>query len=264
MLKAVIVVFVEKKKKGSKSGAAKAVVASPVQQTVQPPKSADPAAPQIMCGPTEELSAICRVLSDDSNPKLVKVQIALQNRRTTPWAQAVFDFKPNPSVSLVSRSLSNPFAVAANGVAPLLCVFEVKVVSGPILIEGNFCVAPGAPSVAAALRIDSSLLVVPKRIALDELGKKIAKSAALLKSAQATISCKDQKTGLKQISERINVKKVRIDNGAALFYGQTVLEGDVFVHVKRASETSMIVEVKTLDQALSKALVDQAVASVTN
>jgi hypothetical protein len=216
-----------------------------------------------MCGPTEELSAICRVLPDEANPKLVKVQIAIQNRKATPWTQAVFDFKPNPSVSLVSRSLPNPFHVAPNSVAPLLCVFEVKAVGGPILIEGSCCVSPGAPSVAASLKIDSSQLVQPKRIALDDLGKKIAKWAAQLKSSQATIVCKDQKTGLKQISERINVKKVRIDNGAALFYGQTVLDGDVFVHVKRASESSMVVEVKTLDQALSKALVDQAVAAVS-
>ena len=58
--------------------------------------------------------------------------------------------------------------------------------------------------------------------------------------------------------------QVRIDNGAALFYGQTVLDSDVFVHVKRASETSMIVEIKTLEQGLSKALVDQAVAAIAN
>lgn len=253
--------------KGSSSS--KVATASPAApaapaRVAEPAKSADPAAPQIMCGPTEELSAICRVLPDEANPKLVKVQIAIQNRRASAWTQAVFDFKANPKVALVSRSLPNPFAVAPNSVAPLLCVFEVKSVGGPILIEGSCCTAPGASSVAVSFKIDSTQLVQPKSISLDDLGKKIAKSASQLKSAQAMVVCKDQKTGLKQISERINVKKVRIDNGAALFYGQTVLEGDVFVQVKRASETSMSIEVKTLDQALSKALVDQAVAAVTN
>ncbi len=227
------------------------------------PVRADPAAPQIMCGTTEELSAICRVLPDATKPKLVNVQIALQNRGSKQWTQAVFEIKPSPNVTLVSRSLPNPFSVAPNSVAPLLCVFEIKIVGGPILIESTFCVSPGSPPVSASFRIDSTQLVVPKQITLDLLGKKIASSSALLKSFQGTVACQDQKSGLKQISERINVKKVRIDNGAALFYGQTVLEGDVFVHVKRLSDTSMVVEVKTLDAALSKALVEQAVAAVT-
>ncbi len=210
------------------------------------------------------------------------MQVALQNRGAVPWTNATFDIKPNPSVTLVSRSLPNPFAVAANSLAPLLCVFEIKAIPGPLLIEGSVCTAPGTAQIAASFRIDPSLLVVPKRIALDELGKRIAKLAPQLKSAQGTVQCKDQKTGLKQISEKIKVKKVtawvflcfvicfahtwqvRIDNGAALFYGQTVLESDVFVHVKRASETSMIVEIKTLEQGLSKALVDQAMAAGTN
>ncbi len=254
-------------KKGTKSASAAAAV-SPVPKTVSPQKveakASDPLMPQVMCGPTDQLSAICRVLQDPAKPKLVNVQVAIQNRGPTPWINATFDIKPNQSVSLVSRSLPNPFAVAANSLAPLLCVFEIKAVPGVILIEGSFCIAPGTPQIACSFRIDPSLLVLPKRIALDELGKKISKSAALLKSAQGTVVCKDQKAGLKQISEKIRVKKVRIDNGAALFYGQTVLDADVFVHVKRASETSMIVEVKTLEQGLSKALVDQAVASVLN
>jgi hypothetical protein len=212
-----------------------------------------------MCGATEHLSAICRVIPDKSKPTCVSVQIALQNRSTQPWINATFDVKPNDSVSLVSRSLPNPFAVAAGSVAPLLCVFEMKKASAPVLVEGSFSTGPEATAVAASFRIEPSLFVIPKKISLDDLGRLIAKMASSLKSASANVTCQDQAAGLKKIAERINLKKVRIDNGAALFYGVTAFGVDVFAHMKRSSETTMVVEIKSVDQALSKSLVEQAV-----
>lgn len=56
------------------------------------------------------------------------------------------------------------------------------------------------------------------------------------------------------------MKKIRIESGAALFYGHTAHGADVFVHVKRASDTTMHVEIKCVDQQLAQSLVAQAMA----
>lgn len=247
------------KSKESSSKSSSAPAAAAPQSQVQP----DPSAPQVMCGASDKISAICRVLAESANPKQVTVQIAVQNKTAAPL-QALFDIKTSSAViKLVSRSLPNPLAVPASGLAPLLCVFEVvSPVNAPLAIECSITPDKGVTPVAASFVIQPSQFVIPQDIALDELGRRISKMAQQLQSASASITCGDQKQGLKQISERIRVKKVRIDSGAALFYGKTVFDLDVFVHVKRTSETSMMIEIKCLEKALAASLVTQAAGCV--
>jgi len=237
-------------KKGKRHGKAKEA-AAPAAAAVP-----DPTAPQVMCGASAEMSLVCRVMPDATSPTQLTVQIAVQNRSVKPWVNASFDFKPHDKLSLLSRSLPNPFAVAASSAAPLLCVFDVKepVVSA-LLVEGSFRSSPEAPAVAAAFRVHPILFVAPHKISLEELGRKIAETPQL-KSSAATINCRDQKSGIRQLSEWLRVKKIRIDQGAALFYGKTAQDVDIFVHIKRANETQMVLEIKTLHAELSRCLVE--------
>lgn len=94
------------------------------------------------------------------------------------------------------------------------------------------------------------------------MGKKIIQMQGKLQSASGNAACIDQKNGLKAIAERLGVKKIRIDHGAALFYGKTVFDVEVFVHVKRTSESAINVEIKCVEKELAKALVDLAVHAV--
>lgn len=257
-----------KKEKGGKrskggGGGSTAAGAAAAKSPPQPLVPSDASAPQVMCN-TDKLSCICRVVGVDSaNAKQVTAQIAIQNRTPTPLINVQFDFGPLPSgIKLVSRSLPNPFAVAASGVAPLLCEFQVpEPIHAPTLIGGSIVMEQGANPISFSFLVMPSLFVSAEKISLEELGKRISTQAALLKTASGVLVCTDQKAGLKRVAEKLRVKKIRIESGAALFYGRTVHGTDIFVHIKRASETSMNVEIKTPDQSLSQTLVNQAIAN---
>ena len=251
----------KKKRKGGRKRASSKPSISSVgasnSSAVGGPVKSDPLGPQAMCGATDQLGAICRVVVDPSKPKQLAVQIAVQNRSSSPWIHASFDLKPSSVFKLVSRSLPNPFAVAANSVAPLLCAFELsKPLLAPLLVEGSFKIGPDAPAIAASFKVHPVLFVAPQKISLDDLGRKIAVMAPQLCSASTQLTATDQKAALKHVSDSLHVKKVRIDHGAALFYGAMADGTDIFVHIKQLSETTMMLEIKTVHKELSKALAE--------